>query len=62
MPPDTVNVDVFPDAAVPIVRVPKRAELVPKLPVVKEAVALSAIVIAPTPLVTVVELPTYLYQ
>ena len=41
----------------PTVKVPKRAELVPKLPVVQEVlVVLSAIVISPTPLVTVVAL------
>jgi hypothetical protein len=57
LPPETVNEDGF-VVPVPMVRVPKRAELVPKLPVVKEAVEVSAIVILPTPLVTVVELPT----
>jgi hypothetical protein len=44
---------------VPTVKVPRRAVLVPKLPVVQEpVVVVLSIVIAPTPLVTVVESPT----
>jgi hypothetical protein len=42
----------------PTKTVPKRAELVPRLPVVQEEVALLATSIVPTPLVVVVVSPT----